>query len=321
MRACERRRSGYLGGVTEHETYDVVVVGGGPGGLSAALVLGRARRRVLVVDAGEPRNRYASHVHGFLTRDGVPPGELLELARDEVRGYGVEVRTGTVDGLERDDDALVVQVDGQACVRARRVIAAIGTDDELPDVPGLADGWGLDVLHCPYCHGREVSGRRVAVLATHPHAAHQARLVRQWTDDLVLLVNDVAELDDEARETLASRDVRLAEGALERVERDDDGPLRLHLAGGDVVEVDALFTVPAMRPAHSLLEKLGVSVDQTPMGPAIGTGDHGRTNVPGVWAVGNVTDPTAQVVTAASHGALAGMDVNADLVEEDFARG
>ncbi|WP_019145286.1 NAD(P)/FAD-dependent oxidoreductase [Aeromicrobium massiliense] len=307
--------------MTEHETYDVVVVGGGPGGLSAALVLGRARRRVLVVDAGEPRNRYASHVHGFLTRDGVPPGELLELARDEVRGYGVEVRTGTVDGLERDDDALVVQVDGQACVRARRVIAAIGTDDELPDVPGLADGWGLDVLHCPYCHGREVSGRRVAVLATHPHAAHQARLVRQWTDDLVLLVNDVAELDDEARETLASRDVRLAEGALERVERDDDGPLRLHLAGGDVVEVDALFTVPAMRPAHSLLEKLGVSVDQTPMGPAIGTGDHGRTNVPGVWAVGNVTDPTAQVVTAASHGALAGMDVNADLVEEDFARG
>lgn len=160
------------------KAYDVVVVGGGAAGLSGAVALARARRWVLVVDAGQPRNAPAGHVHNYLSRDGTPPAELLAAGRDEVTRYGGELVTGRVESVVKEGDGFLVKLDGGGAVGARRLLVTTGLVDELPDVPGVAERWGRDVLHCPYCHGWEVRDRRIGVLATGPMAVHQAELWR-----------------------------------------------------------------------------------------------------------------------------------------------
>ena len=162
--------------------YDVVVVGGGPAGLSAALVLGRARRRVAVVDAGAPRNAPAAHMHGYLSRDGLPPAELLAVGRAELTSYGVEL---IADHVVAADRGFVIRLGGGRVLTARRLLIATGIRDELPDIPGVRERWGRDLLHCPYCHGWEVRDQPLGVLGTQPAAAEHALLVRQWSADVI----------------------------------------------------------------------------------------------------------------------------------------
>ncbi|MEV7008949.1 FAD-dependent oxidoreductase [Streptosporangium sp. NPDC051022] len=154
--------------VNNRDQYDVVVVGGGPAGLSAALMLGRARRSVLVIDNGRPRNTPAAHMHGLISRDGVPPGDLLEAGRREVAGYGGDVQAGQALSTARDGNGFAIKLDTGRRMRARRLLATAGVTDELPDVPGLAARWGRDVVHCPYCHGWEIRDQPIGVLATSP---------------------------------------------------------------------------------------------------------------------------------------------------------
>ncbi|MBX7267078.1 NAD(P)/FAD-dependent oxidoreductase [Micromonospora sp. Llam7] len=175
------------------DRYDVVVVGGGAAGLAGAVALARARRTVLVVDAGQPRNAPAAGVHNYLGREGTPPAELVAAGRDEVAGYGGQIVAGRVDAVARDGTGFVVTVDGGRAVRARRLLVTTGLVDELPEVPGLTERWGRDVLHCPYCHGWEARDRRIGVLATGPLAAHQAQLWRQWSPHVRLLLHDAAQ--------------------------------------------------------------------------------------------------------------------------------
>ena len=167
---------------THNEVYDVVIVGGGAAGLSAALVLGRARRRVAVIDGGAPRNAAAAHMQGFLSRDGMPPAELLAAGRAEVTGYGVEIVNDQVLAIE---PGFVVRLAGGRVLTARRILVATGAGDELPDIPGVRERWGKDLLHCPYCHGWEVRDEPLGVLGTHPMSVLHAQLVRQWSDDVV----------------------------------------------------------------------------------------------------------------------------------------
>jgi thioredoxin reductase len=165
----------------ERQIYDVVVVGGGAAGLSAALVLGRARRRVAVVDAGAPRNAPAAHMQGFLSRDGMAPADLLAAGRAEVTGYGVELVEDQVVGIEA---GFFVRLTRGQVLRARRILVATGVRDELPEIPGVRQRWGRDLLHCPYCHGWEVRDQPIGVLGTHPGSVQHAQLVRQWSDDV-----------------------------------------------------------------------------------------------------------------------------------------
>ncbi len=197
--------------------YDVVVIGGGAAGLSAALVLSRARRRVLVVDAGTPRNAPAAHMHGYLSRDGLPPGELLATGRNEVKGYGGDVVVGTVTDLGPDGRSgfRVHLADGQR-VPARRLLVTTGLRDELPDIPGLRDRWARDVLHCPYCHGHEVRDRRLGVIGGTPDAARYAHIVRQWTHDLVYFTPPDT-LTTAERTQLVARAIGVIEGSLEQL--------------------------------------------------------------------------------------------------------
>jgi thioredoxin reductase len=294
--------------------YDVVVIGGGAAGLSAALVLSRARRRVLVVDAGTPRNAPAAHMHGYLSRDGLPPGELLTVGRAEVTGYGGEILAGTVTELEPDGDAgfHVLLADRQR-IWARRLLVTTGLRDELPDIPGLSDRWARDVLHCPYCHGHEVHDRRLGVLGGTPGAVRYAQIVRQWTDDLAYFTPPGTLTADE-RTQLAARAITVVEGAIDRLIVDDDALRGVRLADGRVVPRDAVFVPPRFVPNNHLLVGLGCAVDGDGW---IITDGSGRTTVPGVWAAGNVVDPRAQVITAAGAGSAAAIALNADLVEDD----
>jgi thioredoxin reductase (NADPH) len=293
---------------------DVVVVGGGAAGLNAALVLARARRRVLVIDAGEPRNAPARGVHGFISRDGTPPAELLALGRAEVERYGGRVVAGRAEQARTADGGFEIELqDGS--VRARRLIIATGLRDELPDVPGLRDRWGRDVLHCPYCHGWEVRDLPIGVLGWQPLAVHQASLVRQWSDDVVVF-DSGALFDEQDRATLAARSVRIVEGKVVGLVIEDDQLRGVRMADGTVVSRTALFVPPNFVPIDELLAGLGCERDSEGM---IKVDDTGRTSVAGVWAVGNVVDRAAFVVTAAAAGARAAAAVNMDLVEQEVS--
>ncbi|MEO3975981.1 NAD(P)/FAD-dependent oxidoreductase [Streptomyces sp. CAU 1734] len=309
--------------------HDVVVIGAGAAGLSAALVLGRARRRVAVVDTGEPRNAPAAHMQGFLSRDGMPPAELLAAGRAEAAGCGVEFVPARVD---RVDPGFTVRLSGGAALRARRVLVATGLRDELPALPGVAERWGRDVLHCPYCHGYEVRDQPLGVLGGRPGAAEQALLLRQWSGDVVLIPYapdrpggpardggpaDGAGLTGGERERLAARGVRVADGEAARLVTAPDGRLRgVRLTDGRLIPRAAVFVRPRMVPLDGLLTGLGCVRDGNGL---VTTDASGRTGVPGVWAAGNVVNPRAQVITAAGAGSAAAIALNHDLVDEDTA--
>lgn len=284
------------------DDFDVIVIGGGAAGLSAGLMLARARVSVLVVDAGAPRNAPAGEVHGLFGRDGTPPLELVARGRDEVRGYGGSILDGTVTDARPDGTGFGVTVDGDRAVRARRLIVTTGLLDEIPDIPGLRERWGHEVVHCPFCHGWEVRDTAIGVLALNERALHQALLFHQWSADVTLFVNDRPGLSEEA----ASRGVPVVEGAVDAVELREGRVAGLRLAGGAVHPVETVVIGPRSRIVAPFLAGLGLAPAEHPAG----IGEHlpadaqGRTTVPGVWAAGNVTDPSAQVGAAAAAGAL-----------------
>ncbi len=303
------------------ENYDVVVIGGGAAGLAGAVALARSRRSVLVIDAGDPRNAPAGHVHNFLTRDGTPPAEIYAAGRGEVARYGGRVEIGRVTALWRDGERFGVRVGGRT-VAARRLLAATGLRDELPDVPGLAARWGIDVLHCPYCHGWEVAGQRIGILATGPAAVHQALLFRQVSPHVTLLGHTGPWPAAEQRAQLGARGIALVEGTVKQIEAGARGLTGVRLAGGRRVALDAVVVMPRLTARAELLAPLGlrpaeVRVDGHLVGTRIETDPRGATAVPGVWAAGNLTDLQAQVVTAAAAGLAAGAAINLDLVVEE----
>jgi len=304
----------------ERQQWDVIVVGGGAAGLSAALTLGRARRRVLVIDAGEPRNRFAAHMHGVLGHEGVDPAELLRRGRDEVSAYDVSLRTGVVRRVEDADDGLTVRLADGETVSARALIAASGLTDDLPDIPGLAEQWGIGVLHCPYCHGWEVRGQRLAVLGVSPMSLHQAELIRQWSDRLVFFTAAVGELDPQVAARLRSRGVELIDTPVAEVLAEDGRLTGVRLADGGLIELDAVFTAPMPRPHDEFLSGLGLERTETPMGSFLAADPvGGGTSHPRVWAIGNVVNPPANVPISIGAGSMTGGMVNMALVTEDFA--
>ena len=298
-------------------TYDVVIIGGGAAGLSAALVLSRARRRVLVVDAGNPRNAPAAHMHGFLSRDGLPPSELVAIGRAEVQSYGGKVVAGTVNQIVPDGrHGFWVLLEGGQRISTRRLLVTTGLRDELPDIPGLRERWARDVLHCPYCHGHEVRDQRLGVIGGSPGSVRYAQIVRQWTHDLVYFTPPETLTTTERTELLA-RAIGVVEGTIEGVVVDDDVLRGVRMADGSVIPRDVLFVPPRFVANSPLLTDLGCEVD--PDGWVV-AGRTGRTSIHGVWAAGNVVDPRAQVITAAGAGSAAALDINADLVEDDVRK-
>lgn len=298
---------------------DVVVVGGGAAGLSAALTLARARRTVTVVDAGEPRNAPAEGVHGLLALDGVNPAELLARGRSEVRKYGGEILTGEVVDVVCASYGFVVMLRDGSALHARRLLIATGLVDELPDVPGVREQWGHGVVHCPYCHGWEVRDRTIGVLATEPMAVHKAFLFRQWSSEVVLFAGEQeVEADDLAR--LDALGVVVVAGAVARLEADGGSVTGVRLGDGRLIAVDVLAVSTRMIARTEPFAGIGIEPASHPAGAFVESDPFGKTSVPGVWVAGNVSDISAQVSGAAAEGARAAQHINADLVMEDLDR-
>ncbi|MEV4104995.1 NAD(P)/FAD-dependent oxidoreductase [Nonomuraea sp. NPDC049649] len=302
-----------------NDSYDVIVVGGGAAGLNGALMLARARRTVLVIDAGAPRNAPAEGVHGLLAREGMPPGELLERGRAEVRQYGGQVVTGEVETAVRDETGFGVTLADGRTVRSRRLLVTTGLVDVLPDVPGLRERWGRDVVHCPYCHGWEVRDGAIGVLASGPLSVHQALLFRQWSADVTYFAHTRPAPTGEEAERLAARGIKVVHGEVASLEIVEDRLVGVRMSDGTLVSRDTVAVATRMEARAGFLATLGLRPVEHPAG----VGEHipadptGRTDVPGVWVAGNVTDLSAQVGPAAAAGAGAAAQINADLIEEE----
>lgn len=297
--------------------HDVVVVGGGAAGLAAAVVLARSLRTVAVVDAGAPRNAPAAGVHNLLGREGTPPRDLVAAGRREAAGYGAVVVDDRAVAARRTADGFAVDLACGGTLHARRLLLATGLVDELPDVPGLHERWGRDVLHCPFCHGWEVRGTRVGVLATSPAAAHQALLMRALTPDVTLLRHAGDPLAAEDEERLAALDVRTVDGPVVGLHVVDDALRGVRTAAGRTVALDALVVAPRFVARGALYEQLGGTLVTTPSGTHVPTGAGGRTDLPGVWAAGNVGDLSATVAVASAAGMQAGAALHGDLVAHE----
>ncbi|TDK25615.1 NAD(P)/FAD-dependent oxidoreductase [Arthrobacter crusticola] len=299
--------------------YDVIIIGGGAAGLSAAVALGRSLRTTAVIDSGAPRNAPAAGVHNFLSRDGVPPLELLAAGRVEAASYGAVLIDAEAVRVGKDPDGFTVTLGDGGRVSGRRLLVTTGLTDELPDVEGLPAHWGSGVIHCPYCHGYEARGKAIGVLATGPMAMHQVQMFRQLSSDVTLFLHTAPEPTDEEEELLAALSVRVVSGRVEAAEETDGSLSGVRLESGASVPLDALVVAPRFAANSVLLESLGVEISEHPMGIGYSAevDPQGRTSVPGVWAAGNVADPVAQVMASSAAGLMAGAAINGDLIAEE----
>lgn len=301
---------------------DVAVVGGAGAGLAAALQLARQRRSVLVVDDATPRNAPAAHVHGYLGHEGTPPSQLTAVGREEVRSYGGEVLRGRVVGVQpQDGGRFRVALTGGHVLLARRVLVTTGLRDELPDVEGLVEHWGRGVAHCPFCHGYELRDQRVVQLITHPMGLHPTPLLRHLTDRLTVVAHDTAGIDDTALAALEAAGVPVVREKASRVVAGEDGALvGLELGDGAVLPADAVLVGTRFAARVEVLAgtALEATAHPTGLGSVLSVDASGQTAVPGIYAAGNVTDPSLQVLGAAAHGAWVGAMIAFSLAGEDL---
>lgn len=293
--------------------YDVIVIGGGYAGMAAALQLLRARRKVLIVDAGQRRNRFAAHSHGFLGQDGVDPAEIAAGARQQLQAYPT---LDWIDGLVTEtaggkDDFTVTLGDG-AAHRGRRLLFATGVSDELPAVEGLAGRWGRSVFHCPYCHGYELDRGRIGVIAAGPASVHQAQLLPEWGETTFLL-NAALALDDEARAQVIRHGAAIEETPIVRIEGEAD----VLLADGRLLSFAGLFVASRCKPATPVAAAMGCALEETPMGIQIKVSGAKETTVPGVFACGDAARVPHSVSLAVGDGAWAGAQLHRSLVWPD----
>ncbi len=301
------------------EVWDVIIIGGGAGGLSAALILARARRRVLVIDAQEPRNRFAEHMHGVLSRDGYSPRELVADGYREVRAVDGVIEQGRVVDARRSADGFEVVTDSGARASSRRLIVATGARDQLPGIPGLAEQWGTGVVTCPYCDGYEARGRAIGVLLGSVAGAHKAHMLRSYSDDITVFTDLVGPFPETDRRVLEERGMRVETRAVTGVIARDGQLTGLALEDGAIAPVDVVFAEPPLVALDEPLRQLGAERTDTPLGPWTAVDAVGRTSVAGVWAVGNASNPAALVPVAMGSGATAALALNAEFVAEDVA--
>ncbi|WP_151719020.1 NAD(P)/FAD-dependent oxidoreductase [Gemmobacter serpentinus] len=292
---------------------DVIVIGGSYAGMAAALQLARARRKVLLIDAGQRRNRFASHAHGFLGQDGVPPARIWEQAQAQLLAYPtIGWQSGSALTIRGGKDDFHVDLAEGGSAQGRRILLATGVVDELPDVPGLAERWGQSVFHCPYCHGYELDQGRIGVIATGPMSLHQAQLLPEW-GEITLLTNAALQPDTNQRADLDRRGVRIEETPITRI----SGLADVELADGRVLAFAGLFTATRTRPAGPLAEAIGCDLMETPLGVQIRTDDSKETSVPGIFACGDAARVPHSLSLAVGDGAWAGAQLHRALVWPD----
>ena len=295
---------------------DVIIVGAGPAGLSAALMLGRCRRRVIVFDSGHPRNAASTALHGFITRDGIPPADFLALAREELRRYDtVTVRDVEVEAAECRDSRFSVTLVGGERVRSRKLLLATGVADNLPEVEGFAELYGRSAFHCPYCDGWELRDQPLAIYGRGARALGLALELTAWSRDLLVCSDGPCEIDDEGRDRLRRLDIEIREAPVARFEGAEGILSRIHFADGTSVPRSALFFTTGQSQRSSLLVNLGCEFNDK---GTVRTGKYETTHLPGLFVAGDASRAVQWVIVAASEGAEAAFAINTDLLKEDL---
>ncbi|RDZ27838.1 NAD(P)/FAD-dependent oxidoreductase [Lysobacter silvisoli] len=293
--------------------YQVIVVGGSYAGLAAAMPLARARRRVAVIDAGRPRNRYAGHSHGFFGMDGWAPQDMLDQAVLQLSAYPtVDFIAAEAVQAQRDGNGFALTLSDGRRLSAQRLVLATGVRDELPPIPGLRERWGRSVVHCPYCHGYEFEQRPLGVLAVKATSMHQALLVPDWGPTTYFTQGQFEPTAEEAAQ-LAARGVRIEPSPVVEVLGEGDALSAVRLQDGREVELAGLFVAPTIHPSSALAEQLGCEYDDGPWGPLLRVDDTKRSSVPGVFAAGDASMAMASVATAVAAGMLAGVSAHRSL--------
>ena len=295
---------------------DVIIIGGSFAGLAGALQLGRARRKVTVLDTGRPRNRFAGHSHGLLGHDHKPPLDILAEARRQLARYPtiklVNARADSVSGVI--DDFSVVTAAGE-CLRARRLILSYGVIDQMPDVPGFAEGWGKAIVPCPYCDGFEFADRHWGLVWSGPHSHNQVRLFHDWTDRLTVFAAG-HDIPADIRADLARRNLPVVDGRIVEIVHRGGHNATVKLDTGSTVAVDILFAHPRNKPSASLHESLGLATANTPLGIVLKVDERRQTSMPGIYAAGDLANPITppSVTLATAHGATAGISAQQSML-------
>ncbi len=296
---------------------DVIIVGGGPAGLSAGLILGRSRRQVVICDAGQPRNAVSHAVHGFFSREGLDPAELRRIAREQLGPFGVEFRDGRVVTAVQGACALEIETEGGTMLVARRLLLAVGVVDVLPEIEGFQELWGTSVFSCPYCHGWEMRDQPVAVYGKGQTALDLALLLTAWTSDLLLCSDGPPDLSMDDEHRLSSAGIGRREERIVRLKKQDGQLEAIEFDDGSAVIRRAIFLRPKLQYRDALPKALGCALAEN---GAIQIDEHCQTSVPGVYAAGDCTGCSGQVVVMAAEGAKAGYAINRDLVQEDLSK-
>ncbi len=301
--------------------YDVLIVGGGPAGLAAALALGRARRRVLLCDLGERRNATATHIHNFVTRDGTPPGEFRRIGQEQLSAYpSVQIRAHRVEAITGQRGAFQVELDGGSA-RARRILLCVGMRDEMIPLEGFDELWGHAIFQCPYCHGWEIQGRQWGFLVNPKRADHFflfAMQARAWTDNLVVFTSGQFEVDPAVQAKLSDAGVRLETAPIAKLVSIGSQLSGVQLANGTVVPCEALFAHPPQRHVE-LVQSLGLALGDD--GYVIVDPLRSETSLPGVYAAGDLTTPVQGAILAAAAAVRAATMLNVDMMQELLAHG
>jgi thioredoxin reductase len=296
------------------QEYDVIVVGGSYAGLSAAMQLVRARRRVLILDTGQPRNRFAHASHGFFGLDGRPPREMIGTARKQVLAYPTaRFERAEATGATREKDGFTVTYGGGTVAKAKRLILATGITDQLPDVPGMRELWGTGVAHCPYCHGYEVAGRKIAVFSLKEPNVHQALLLRDWSDDVTLLTNGGETPNAVDADALRQRGVKVETGRVSRLIGRGKELGAIEFSDRRRLPFGSLFTATRWTLNSPLVAQLGCEVDTSGVGPVVKTDEFKESTVPGVFVAGDATRPR-NATFASADGVQAGAAAHRSLI-------
>lgn len=294
---------------------DVIIIGGSFAGLAAALQLGRARRKVTVLDTCRPRNRFAGHSHGLLGHDHKPPLDILAEARQQLARYPtiklVNARAESISGII--DDFRVVTDDHES-LTARRLILSYGVADQMPDVPGFAENWGKSIVPCPYCDGFEVADQHWGLIWSGPQSHNYVRLYRDWTTTLTVFA-DGHDLAADVRDDLARRNISVVDGRITEIVGHGSHHATVRLDTAASVAVNMVFAHPRNKPSASLHEALGLAMVETALGSAIKVDERRETSVPGIYAAGDLANPLmASVTTAISQGATAGISAQQSML-------
>ncbi len=302
--------------MNENQQFDVIIVGGSYSGLAAGMALGRALRRVLIVDSGLPCNRQTPFSHNFITQDGVPPQLIASKARIQVERYAsVEYKHGLVTEVTSGDDGLNVQVDSASVYTAKKLVFATGVRDVMPDIPGFAECWGISVLHCPYCHGYEVRDEVTGVLGNGDKAFELVRLISNWTKDLTLFTNGPSTLTAEQTAKLSEHHIRIVETEVAELAHAGGHAERIHFKDGSASAIHTLYAMPAFEQHCALPQQLGCALTDEGY---LNVDVQQRTSTPGIYACGDNTTRLRTVANAVATGTTAGMMLNKELIAEEF---